>query len=341
MYELMTIPEVKSLSVDFAKAGIFNTKNADQAFALMMLCHADDINPVQAMRRFHLIPNRDGSIQITMRAEAMLADFQAHGGVCRWIQTDEEICIAEFSHPVTHPTPLPIEKRLQTYIDNGTAIGREGYLKENWKKAPDAMLRARAISAGIRAVLPAVITGIYATEEMDDRESAITTDSTAATPAVRVARGKASETKAPAAPAATATPAPVKEAPIEGDFTPVAPSAQDPHVDPPANEAPKPEAPEPAAATSSEPPPDPVPAPAEPAPATPVQSQGFVFDQALFERLKVGLSVQMKFFKDELLPKLSDENAKVLRAELNKAASDKQRSTILTNVACQIGWRAA
>lgn len=326
MNELMTIPEVKSLSVDFAKSGIFATKNADQAFALMMLCHADGINPVQAMRRFHLIPNRDGSIQITMRAEAMLADFQAHGGMCRWIQTDEEVCIAEFSHKETQPEPLRIEKKLQTYKNNGTAVGREGYLKENWKKTPDAMLRARAISAGIRAVLPGVVTGIYATEEMDDREGSITTDATTATPALRVA--KKAEAKAQAAPAATPAAAPVKDPPIEADFTPVAPKpapvsqAEAPVVE--AQQAPTPE-----------------PAPQEqPAPA-PEKAPGFVFDKALFERLKIGLKSQMSFFRDELLPRLSEENATTLKAELNKATSDTQRATILTNVACEIGWRAA
>ena len=85
---------------------------------------------------------------------------------------------AEYSHPVHHPEAFPVTKTLKQYVDNGTAISFKGCLKDNWKKNPDAMLRARNSTAGIRAVLPGVIMGIYAEEEIERVEVTTSEQST-------------------------------------------------------------------------------------------------------------------------------------------------------------------
>jgi hypothetical protein len=40
--------------------------------------------------------------------------------------------------------------------------------KDNWQKHPDAMLRARAVSAAGRAYMPDVLAGVYVPGELDD-----------------------------------------------------------------------------------------------------------------------------------------------------------------------------
>lgn len=174
--QLFSISELRELAGEFSKCGLFACKTQEQAFALMMLCQSEGIHAVQAMKRYHLIEDRSGRVTPSMRADAMQSDFQSKGGRVEWIRTDDDECVAKFSHPIHQPTPLEIRRTLKRYMDNGTAMAwkdSKPYLKDNWKKSPDAMLRARVISAGVRAVLPGVVTGIYTPEEVRDLEDEI------------------------------------------------------------------------------------------------------------------------------------------------------------------------
>ena len=61
---------------------------------LAMLCDAEGLHPMMAIRRYHIIEGRP-----TLRADAMQADFQRSGGRIRWEQSDAEVCRAVFVHP--------------------------------------------------------------------------------------------------------------------------------------------------------------------------------------------------------------------------------------------------
>lgn len=235
--QTFSIAELRELSSEFSKCGLFAVKSPEQAFALMMLCQSEGIHAVQAMKRYHLIEDRNGKVTPSMRADAMQSDFQSKGGKVEWIRTDDEECAAKFSHPIHQPTPLEIRRTFKRYADNGIAtVWKDGkqVVKDNWKKSPDAMLRARVISAGVRAVLPGVVTGIYTPEEVRDFEEDASpktaTPSAPITPRSQppVVQGKPK----PSAPPPAATPA---------DFTPVSASVSTPAQDPvvsPAAQAP-------------------------------------------------------------------------------------------------------
>lgn len=227
--QLMTVEDMRAVAHDFAKSRLFAMEQPEQIFALMMVCQSEGIHPVQALKRYHIIEGRP-----SMRADAMQAEFQRQGGTLEWVESTGEVCEAIFSH-ASSPRPFKIRVTLKEYIDSGVAMGfdrqtQKPAIKKNWKQFPAAMLRARVISSGVRAVLPGVVAGIYTPEEVQDFEKPTAEASRATTPAP------------PATRAAKPAPAAQKPAPaqvVEAEFAPAA----DPEPAPAAEASPTVEAP--------------------------------------------------------------------------------------------------
>ena len=92
----------------------------------------------------------------------MLARFQQAGGKVEWkVYTDAEVT-GVFSHP--QGGSLEVTWTLAQAKSIGIAT------KDNWKNYPRAMLRARCLSEGIRAVYPGCVVGVYTPEEVQDFE---------------------------------------------------------------------------------------------------------------------------------------------------------------------------
>jgi len=67
---------------------------------------------------------------------------------------------------VTMQRPGGAEQKFSFTIEDAKAAGLLGKADSAWEKYPKAMLRARAVSAGARAVFPDAIMGCYTPEEM-------------------------------------------------------------------------------------------------------------------------------------------------------------------------------
>lgn len=143
------------LAESFARSRLFGIENADQALALMALCEAEGLHPAIAVRDYHIIKGKPA-----LKSDAMLARFQAAGGKVRWICMSDTKVEGEFSHPAGGSVTIDWDKQ------RAETAGFWG--KDNWKKFPRAMLRARTISEGIRSVFPGVVAGVYTPEEMQD-----------------------------------------------------------------------------------------------------------------------------------------------------------------------------
>lgn len=143
------------LAESFARSGLFGIKTADQALALMALCEAEGLHPAVAVRDYHIIQGKPA-----LKADAMLARFQAAGGRVKWIDMTDERVAAEFSHPSGGTVMIDWDKQ--------RAVTAGFWGKDNWKKFPRAMLRARVVSEGIRTVFPGVVVGVYTPEEVQD-----------------------------------------------------------------------------------------------------------------------------------------------------------------------------
>ena len=157
--ELMKLVDVEALAVASTKTGFFpGVKTKEDALVLMMLSQAEGLHPMQALRMFHVINGRP-----VMRADAMLARFQQAGGKVKWLASTATECVALFSSP-------GVDGAFESSwsIAKATAAGLTN--NPTWKKFPDAMLRARTVSDGIRATMPAVVVGLYTPEEAEDFE---------------------------------------------------------------------------------------------------------------------------------------------------------------------------
>jgi hypothetical protein len=153
---LVPMSDIREMAKAAAASGLFpSARTPEAAMTLMLLCQAEGLHPIQALRRYHII---DGTP--SMRTDAMLASFQERGGRVKWIRTDEEVCEAMFSHQSSGD--VTVKWTLEDAKRAGIAS------KQNWGKYPRQMLRARVISEGVRMCLPEVVVGICSEEEVRD-----------------------------------------------------------------------------------------------------------------------------------------------------------------------------
>jgi hypothetical protein len=138
-----------------ASSKMFGFKNPQEAMAIMLLCQAEGLHPAIAMRDFHVIQGRPA-----LKADAMLARFQQAGGSVTWKEYTNDAVTGLFTHP--QGGSLEVTWTLRQAKEIGIAS------KDNWKNYPRAMLRARVISEGIRAVFPGCVVGVYTPEEVAD-----------------------------------------------------------------------------------------------------------------------------------------------------------------------------
>jgi hypothetical protein len=153
--ELIPFDHQERMAQAIAKSGLFGLKDVTQVLALMAVAQAEGRHPASVAKDYHIIQGRPA-----LKADAMLARFQAAGGRVDWkIYTDEEVT-GVFSHP--QGGSLTVSWTFKTAKAIGLAT------KDNWRLYPRAMLRARVISEGVRSVYPAVLVGEYTPEEVQD-----------------------------------------------------------------------------------------------------------------------------------------------------------------------------
>jgi hypothetical protein len=149
---------IERMAERMVKSRLFGVENIDQAVALMLVAQADGLHPAVAARDYHVIQGRP-----TLKADAMMARFQQAGGRVEWQDYTDLKVSGLFSHPQS-PKPVLIEWTLEQAKRIGLAN------KDNWRKYPRQMLRARVISEGVRTTYPAIATGVYTPDEVQDFE---------------------------------------------------------------------------------------------------------------------------------------------------------------------------
>ena len=155
MNALVPYNDIERMGSAIAKSGLFGIKTPEQAIALMLIAQAEGMHPAIAARDYHIIQGRPA-----LKADAMLARFQQSGGSVQWKDYTDEKVTGEFSHPAggTLDVTWTLEQAKRIGIAN----------KDNWRNYPRAMLRARVLSEGIRAVYPGCVVGVYTPEEVQD-----------------------------------------------------------------------------------------------------------------------------------------------------------------------------
>jgi hypothetical protein len=152
---MIPVDAVWKMAQSVAASNLFGMKDPNQAMALMLVAQAEGMHPALAARDYHVINGRPA-----LKADAMLARFQAAGGKVEWKKYTD----AAVSAVMSHPSGGSVE--IEWTIDMAQRAG----LTKNptWRNYPRQMLRARVISEGIRTVFPGVAVGTYTPEEVGD-----------------------------------------------------------------------------------------------------------------------------------------------------------------------------
>jgi hypothetical protein len=150
-----SVQDITAMAQAAVKSGLFGVKNQDQAVALMLLAQSENAHPFSVCTQFDIIQGRPA-----LKSSAALARFQAAGGKIQWIERTDTKASAKFNHPSGGDLVVTWT------IEQAKAAGLTG--KQTWVQYARAMLSARVLAEGVRAILPGCLNGIYLAEEVQD-----------------------------------------------------------------------------------------------------------------------------------------------------------------------------
>lgn len=155
---IIPFDQVEQMANAMAGSGLFGMKTPQQALALMLVAQAEGQHPATIAQDYDIIQGR-----AARKTHSVLARFQQAGGRVEWHELTNIVADATFSHQSGGAL------RINWTIDQAKTAGLAN--KDNWKNYPRAMLRARVIAEGVRAVYPAAIGGMLVAEEAQDLQT--------------------------------------------------------------------------------------------------------------------------------------------------------------------------
>lgn len=157
----VSVPDMERMAHAVVASGMYGIKSVPQALTLMLISQAEGRHPILAARDYDLIQTGN-TVRPAKKSEAMMRDFISHHGSVEWHEVTDTACEATWSHPYGGEVRIrwDMEKARQAGLAN----------KDNWRKYPRAMLRARCTAEGIRTVCPMATSGMHIPEEVADIE---------------------------------------------------------------------------------------------------------------------------------------------------------------------------
>lgn len=155
MSNIVPFNELQGMAQAVAASNLFGMKSTEQALALMLVAQAEGQHPATITQDYDIIQGK-----ATRKTHSVLARFQQMGGQVEWHELTDLIADATFSHKAGG------KLRMTWTFEQAAKAKLTG--KDNWKNYPRAMLRARCIAEGIRAVYPAALGGMMVSEEAQD-----------------------------------------------------------------------------------------------------------------------------------------------------------------------------
>lgn len=148
---------IEKMGSFLAKSGMFGCEKVEQGMVIALACLVERRSPIDIMKKYHIINGH-----LSMRADAMLAEFRAKGGKVRWDKTGDD-GIQATGVFIFEGQEIPVSFSFEQ-------AKKAGYVKpgSGWMKTPGDMMRARVISRGIRMLAPECVAGTYTPEEVDN-----------------------------------------------------------------------------------------------------------------------------------------------------------------------------
>jgi hypothetical protein len=155
MSNIVPFQELESMASYIVRSKLFGAKDESQAMSLMLIAQAEGCHPMTAVQDFDIVQGRPAR-----KTHSILARFQAAGGSVAWEEISGTRAVGTFTHKQGGSL------RVEWTFEQAKKAGLTG--KDNWRNYPQAMLRARAIAEGVRAVYPGAIGGMLTVEEAQD-----------------------------------------------------------------------------------------------------------------------------------------------------------------------------
>ncbi len=146
----------------YAASGFFGAVSASTATASFINAALEGISPLEYRAKYHTFENGTTSI----KSDYIQREFHRLGGEWKFNEWTAEVCDMSFTYK---GDTLPMRVTLAEFKANGVACVKEGKtLKDNWRKFPREMLKARCMATAIRALCPEALGGMYTQEEVAD-----------------------------------------------------------------------------------------------------------------------------------------------------------------------------
>lgn len=172
VYEKMGEPLIaaEKLGKWFAASGLFGAKSPEQGIVIALTCMTEGLTPLEFVRTFDIVEGKPSK-----KSAAMQAEFQRHGGRIEWLESTGEKCAARAYHPDYCPNGWTLTRTLKELEESGVATcwdkeARTKKLKDNYRRSPAQMLRARVVAELVRMIDPSINAGLYAPEEIEEDE---------------------------------------------------------------------------------------------------------------------------------------------------------------------------
>ena len=141
-----------------------------EAILFVILAGRDlGLSPVQSLRSIHIIQGR-----LELSADVQLGLFRRAGGRAEWVTLTESEAVLRLVHPDG-------DEHTESFSAEDARRAKLG--GENWAKYPKAMLRSRAITAGLKSLGFDPTSGVYAPGEIDTTAAVVVTEDGEVVPA--------------------------------------------------------------------------------------------------------------------------------------------------------------
>ena len=158
-FELNSFDEMLKFATSISKSGLIPDayRGKPQDIIVTLLTGRElGISPMQSLRGIHVIKGK------AVMSSDLIVALVKRDPSCRYfsmVESDEKKAVYE-----THRIGAPKPQRITFSIEDARRAQLAG--RDNWKKYPAAMLRARCMAALARAVYPDVCFGLYDTDEI-------------------------------------------------------------------------------------------------------------------------------------------------------------------------------
>lgn len=152
----LSFAELKESAQVMADSKLFpQWETPQKMMSLMLLCRAEGSDPITAVNRYDNIKGK-----IAKKPIAMLEDFISDGGKVEYLESTDKVCKIQFT------CPNGIEHVEEYNMNDVVKAGNQN--KDNYRKYPKQMLRARCISSALRAIYPKSTGAVYTPDELED-----------------------------------------------------------------------------------------------------------------------------------------------------------------------------